>query len=176
MRDRISGNTAATPRNPTSSDSGFTLIEALVALVVLTIGILTLYTMQAASVRGNNKAGQITAATVMAADLMEQISGLRYDDAQLTDRLNDGADQDSNGNGIDDDDEGMPGDGISNFGLDRNSAATADHTVTDLPGFTMYYNVAVNQPMENMKTIRMIVVRKVDRQQLVFDYYKAASL
>lgn len=164
------------PRLPKLNDRGFTLIEAMVALVVLSIGVMTMYTMQTGAVRGNLRAKQITTATAWAADRMEQISAMDFDDVLLNDEKNDGTNQDVDGNGIDDDDEGVVVDGISNFGLDQNTVATADFTITDTPGFTMYYNVAVDQPLENMKTIRMIMLRNSDRQQLIFDYYKASSL
>jgi prepilin-type N-terminal cleavage/methylation domain-containing protein len=156
---------------------GFTLIESLVALVVLTIGILAMYTMQSGSVRGNFRASQMTSASAWAADRMEQLNGLPCDDDALADKNNDGTGQDADGNGVDDDDEGLWVDGIANFGLDRNTAATADYTFTGgLEGFTMHYNIANDQPIENMKTIRVILVRNADRQQFVFDYYRAASL
>ncbi len=163
-------------RAPFRNDKGFTLVETMVALVVLTIGILTVFTMQTGSVRGNARAKQITTASALAAERMEQINGLKYDDDLLADKTDDGTGQDGDRNGIDDDDEGVVVDGISNFGLDLNTTATADFTVTDLPGYTMYYNVAVDQPIENVKTIRLIIMRNSDQQQLVFDYYKAASL
>lgn len=160
-----------------AANSGFTLIEALVALGVLTIGILTMFTMQTGSVRGNFRASQISTASAWAMDKMEEFSALDYDDSLLDDERNDGADQDANGNGIDDDDEGGAGmDGIANFGLDERTAATADHTITGLDGYTMFYNIAVNQPLEDMKAIRVIIVRDADQQPLVFDYYKAAPL
>ena len=162
------------------SSSGFTLVEALVALGVLTIGILTMYTMQTASVRGNYRASRITTASAWAADRMEQVNGLPYDDNDLRDLKNDGTGQDSNGNGIDDDDEGggVPAvDGIHNFGLDQDTAASADYTLgNDLDGYTVFYNVAVDHPVENMKTIRVIMVRDADQQALTFDYFKAAAL
>lgn len=165
----------AQPYFPADS-RGFTLIEALVALGVLTIGILTMYTMQTGSVRGNFRASQISTASTWAMDRMEQFNALDYDDSLLDDKRNDGTGQDANGNGVDDDDEGVTVDGISNFGLDQRTATTADHMVTAFDRFTLLYNVAVNQPLENMKTIRLIVVRKGDQQPLVFDYYKAAPL
>jgi prepilin-type N-terminal cleavage/methylation domain-containing protein len=156
---------------------GFTLIEVMVALGVLSIGILSMYTMQTGSVRGNLRASQISTASTWAMDKMEEFSGLDYDDSQLADLRNDGTQQDANGNGIDDDDEGGTGrDGIANFGLDQRTAATADHTLTDPAGYTMYYNIAIDQPLENMKTVRLIIVRDADQQSLVFDYHKAASL
>lgn len=161
----------------TVNNRGFTLIEALVALGILTIGVLTVYTMQTGSVRGNLRARQISTASAWAMDKMEQFNALAYDDSLLADERQDSTSQDGDNNGIDDDDEGRAGgDGITNFGLDQRTAATADHTFTDLNGHTMYCNIAVNQPLEQMKTIRIIVVRNSDQQPLIFDYYKAAPL
>lgn len=170
-------STLFSARNRCMNDAGFTLIEALVALVVLTLGILAMYAMQSGSVRGNVRALQITSASAWAADRMEQLNGLPYDDDALADRNNDGSGQDADGNGVDDDDQGLWVDGIANFGLDRNTAATADYTFTGgLEGFTMHSNIANDQPMDNMKTIRVILVRNADGQQFVFDYYRAAPL
>lgn len=163
---------------PRLNESGFTLIEAMVALAVLSIGIVVMYAMQTGAVRGNYHAQNITTASAWAVERMEEINGLDYYDDLLADTNNDGIGQDANGNGSDDDDDGLVVDGILNFGLDQNTAATADFTLTDsnFPGFTMHYNVAVDQPLEKVKTIRLIAVRNADRQQLVFDYSKAAPL
>ena len=161
------------------SQDGFTLIEAVIAVAVLSIGILTLSVMQAGSVRGNARASQITTASAWAAQRMEQLNAMAYEDDQLDDVRNDGTDQDADLNGIDDDDDGPGRDTIPNFGLDQNTTATADFTIADdpdLPGFTIHHNIAVDQPIENMKTIRIILIRNTDQQQFVFDYFKAAAL
>ena len=162
---------------PRVNERGFTLIEAMVALAVLSIGIVVMYAMQVGSVRGNLHAQNITTAATCAVERMEEINGLDYDDDLLDDRNNDGNGQDANLNGEDDDDVVLGAvDGILNFGLDQNTTATADFTNTDLSGFTMHYNVAVDHPLERMKTIWVIVVRNADQQQLVFDYAKTGSL
>lgn len=150
---------------------GFTLIETAVALAVLSIGILTINIMQTGSVRGNFRASQITTASAWAGDRMERINSLDYDDNFLTDQNGDGTSQDIDKNGLDDD--GV--DTISNFGLDE--TANADYTISSPENrLTLHYNVAVDHPLENMKTIRLIVVRDADRQQLVFDYFKADQM
>jgi prepilin-type N-terminal cleavage/methylation domain-containing protein len=164
-------------RLPRLNESGFTLIESMVALAVLSIGIVVMYAMQTGSVRGNYLAQNITTASAWAVERMEEINGLDYDDDLLDDRNNDGTGQDTNGNGKDDDDDVLGAvDNILNFGLDQNTTATADFTNTDLSGFTMHYNIAVDHPLEKMKIIRVIVVRNADQQQLVFDYAKTGSL
>ncbi len=159
-----------------TDQEGFTLIEAVIAIAVLSIGILSVSLMQTGAVRGNARAIQITTASAWAGDRMERLNGLGYDDVLMTDTNDNGTGQDADLNGIDDDDEGVPVDSISNFGLDQSTTATADFTSTELPGFTMHYNVAVDLPVKNMKTLRIIIVRQADQQQFVFDYFKAAAL
>lgn len=154
-----------------SSDRGFTLIEAVVALAVLSIGILTINIMQTGAVRSNYRASQITTASARAGDRMERINSLPYNDVSLTDQNGDGTNQDTDKNGLDDDDV----DAIANFGLDE--TVNADYTIP-FPdeGLTMHYNIAVDHPLENTKTIRVIIVRDADQQQLVFDYFKAGPM
>jgi len=65
------------------NQEGFTLIEALVALVILTIGILSLNSMQVSSINGNAKASRITIASATAGDLYERLTNVVYDDAVM---------------------------------------------------------------------------------------------
>ena len=62
---------------------GFTLIEVLVALTVLAFGILALGSLQVTSVRGNFFSNNVTRATVLAQDRLEQLRNLPWDDAAL---------------------------------------------------------------------------------------------
>ncbi|MDW7773827.1 MAG: type IV pilus modification protein PilV [Desulfobulbaceae bacterium] len=63
-----------------SNQEGFTLIEALIAMVVLTIGILTLITMQTTSIKGNAKARNLTTASAWGQDRIERLFAMDYDD------------------------------------------------------------------------------------------------
>ena len=65
------------------AENGFTLIEALVAMVVLTIGILSLYSMQITSIHGNAKSSRITTAATWDMNQVERIIGMDYDDATI---------------------------------------------------------------------------------------------
>lgn len=138
---------------------GFTLIEVIVALAVLTIGILSVNAMQTAAVRGNMTASDITISSTWASDRVEQIFSMDYSD------LTTGADgirsvQDVNDNGIDDDDEGGGLDGIANFGLEQDTVATADGDDVSPDGkYTILWNVAENVPMPDTKTVYVIVTR-----------------
>jgi type IV pilus assembly protein PilV len=65
------------------TDKGFTLIEVLIAITVLTIGLLAVSTMQVSSIRGNAFAARQTEGTTIALDRLEKIMSLSYDDADL---------------------------------------------------------------------------------------------
>lgn len=69
-------------------ESGFTLIEVLIAIMVLTIGILATYTMQVSSIQGNATANQLTTASTLALDEIEQILSWDSADARLVNNEN----------------------------------------------------------------------------------------
>jgi len=149
----------------TAGNNGFTLIEVVVALAVITIGILAVNAMQTASVRGNMTASQVTTASSWAADQAERIFSLDYDDPLLNPVPNaDGnrAVQDGDDNGIDNDDVhlGEPGggDGIVNFGLEQDTVATADFSRVE-GDYTILWNIADGVPMPDTKTVYVIVSR-----------------
>jgi prepilin-type N-terminal cleavage/methylation domain-containing protein len=149
-----------------TNNKGFTLIETLVALVILTIGILTLNKMQVTSIRGNANASGITSSSSWAAGQVEQLLRLDYDDPLLDDGDGDGTGQDADDDGVDD--------GGNDFGL-SDTGANADGTATSPDNnYTIFWNVAVDEPMPNLKTIRVIVTRNYYglQKQVALDYCK----
>lgn len=66
----------------TSNNRGFTLIEVLVAMVILSIGIIALTSMQTAGIKGNATANILTTGGTWAADSVERIFAMEYDDLQ----------------------------------------------------------------------------------------------
>jgi len=62
-----------TPRS--SSPSGFTLIELMIAMAVLLIGMVALWTLHAAAITSNANAYRLGISTVLAQDLLEQLYG-----------------------------------------------------------------------------------------------------
>ena len=140
-------------------NEGFTILEIIIAITILAFGLLAVATMQGSSIKGNSLAIGITEGITLAQDKAEELSRLAYDDALLTDTTDDGGDttnQDADQNGIDDDDEGTVVDDILNFGLNQTGGG-ADNTET-VGRYTINWNVAVNQPLNNVKTIRVIVL------------------
>jgi type IV pilus assembly protein PilV len=59
--------------------SGFTLIEVMIALVILAAGILALATMQIVSIRSNAFSSEMTSATMVALSRLEQLRNMDYD-------------------------------------------------------------------------------------------------
>ena len=62
---------------------GFTLIEIMIALVVLAVGLLALGTMQIVSIRANAYSSEMTYATMLAQQRLEIFRNLSFSDADL---------------------------------------------------------------------------------------------
>ena len=68
-----------------ATDKGFTLSEVLVAIVVLSIGLLGLESMHIAAIQVNSIASRLTQGTTLAQDRAEQLMALDYNDPLLAD-------------------------------------------------------------------------------------------
>lgn len=137
-----------------TASAGFTLIEVIIALAILTIGILSVNVMHTVSIRGNSTASGITTAANWGADRAERIFSLNYGNADLKDTDADGS-----------------------AGLDADvTTATADHSWTSPDGrFTVLWNVAEEFPMPNIKTIHVHVSRsdRGETKTVTFRYKKS---
>jgi type IV pilus assembly protein PilV len=67
------------------TEKGFTLIEVLVAIVMLSLGLLGLGRMHIAAIQVNTIASRLTQGTTLAQDRAEQLMALPYDDPMLAD-------------------------------------------------------------------------------------------
>ena len=157
-------------------DSGFTLIEILIAIAILAFGLLAVATMQVTGIRTNARANGLSQGLTLAQDKVEELMSLPFNHADLTDTQDDGGsltNQDTDQNGIDDDDEGSAVDGISNFGLNQTGGA-ADRSETD-GRYTVSWNVAVNQPATNSMTVRVIVTwaERGGTKRIAIDFIRA---
>ena len=153
-------------------EAGFTLIEALVAMVVLTIGVFALYSMQVVGIRGNSLGNSISTATNISSQQVEDLISRTFDDEdRLVDTNGDGTNQDPDKNGIDEQ-------GGGNFGLDNVDAAADYSKVTDDGFYTVFYNVAEDVPLPKAKTLQVIVRDNTRRMQntVTMQYIKNGNI
>lgn len=137
----------------TDRQSGFTLIEVLISIVILAIGIFSVHLMQLSSIRGNHTAMILTNEANWASFRIEQLLSLPYN---------------SDSNGRDDDgdlavdeadEQFVDGAGTNNGGVGLNDAPPNTDGILVSPdgNYTIYWNVADNFPVANMKTMRVFV-------------------
>ncbi len=67
-----------------NNQNGFTIVEVMIAIFILTIGILGAAAMQVASIDGNSIANQITEAATWGGDEIETLMAMPYYNALLT--------------------------------------------------------------------------------------------
>lgn len=65
-------------------DQGFSILEVVIAVSVLTVGILSMGYLQSSSIRLNTKARSITEASVLASSKMDHLMSLAYFQIQTT--------------------------------------------------------------------------------------------
>ncbi len=65
------------------TETGFTLIEVLVAMVVLSFGLIAITNLMLVAASSNTVANQSTAAATIASQQMEALKALRFTDTQL---------------------------------------------------------------------------------------------
>ncbi len=68
-------------------EQGFTLIEVLVAVVILTVGLLAVGTMQISAIRGNFMSGNTSTALSLASEKMEDLLNKDNSHADLADSV-----------------------------------------------------------------------------------------
>ena len=66
------------------NEGGFSLIEVLISLTILSVGLLAVAGMQVTSIKGNFFSGNVTNATVLAQSKLEDLKNLSYTDSNLT--------------------------------------------------------------------------------------------
>ena len=69
--------------NVFDNNQGFTLIEIMIAMVILVIGLLSVAAMQTSATKGNNNANRSTRAFTWCSDRMEVLMSLPYTDDNL---------------------------------------------------------------------------------------------
>jgi type IV pilus assembly protein PilV len=83
------------------NQSGFTLLEVLIAISILTVGLLGVAQMQIMGIKANYFSGNTTAALTLAEEKMEDLLGKSYTDAELAGSGAPGTDHNDANNPID---------------------------------------------------------------------------
>ncbi len=145
-----------------TEQSGFTLIEALMAMVIFAVGILALYAMLIAAIGKNVTANRITTASNWSQDKVEEVIGTRHVD------LVEGA---------------TTKNGCAGLGDWPNS----DGSIPEENQYTIYWNVAGDCTLTEVpdakdavqeqkpKHVRVIVTQKIlgiEKEFAVFNYIK----
>lgn len=71
-------------RDRHNEEAGFTLLEVIIAISILTVGLLAVASMQTAAIRGNDAAYRVTESVTWAQDRLEYLLALPYDDSALS--------------------------------------------------------------------------------------------
>ena len=69
---------------PKTRQSGFTILEVMVAISILAIGLLAVFSGQNMAIQGSNRANRLTEAMTLAQDKVEELLALPYDDVDAT--------------------------------------------------------------------------------------------
>lgn len=123
--------------NLLANHRGFTLLEVVVAVSILTVGLLAIAKLQEAAIRGNNYADTYAIATTVASDRVEKLLALEMESPLL---------QDTDGDGSA---------GLADTGTDADHALTEEISATS---FDVYWNIAPDSPNPGNKTIELIVL------------------
>jgi type IV pilus assembly protein PilV len=71
--------------NDKKTSAGFTLPEVMVAMAIITIGLLAIGLQQISAINGNNRGKMTSQAATLAADQMERLLAFDYNDPELND-------------------------------------------------------------------------------------------
>lgn len=134
------GADAGKKKSLVPDQSGFSLIEVMIGIAIFSIGVLAVGGMQVSGIRGNTSARQYTEASTWGMDKIETLMTRPYNHRDLTDRDGDGG-------------------GAGDKGLFDATVASADWYENDPDGrYTIYWNVANNDLIENSKTVSVIIL------------------
>ena len=69
---------------PKARQSGFTILEVMIAISILAIGLLAVFSGQNMTIQGSNRAARLTEGMTLAQDKLEELLALPYDDVDAS--------------------------------------------------------------------------------------------
>ena len=117
-----------------ASQKGFTLLEVLIALVILSVGLLGLASLTASVIRTNSFSDDFTTATALAQDKLENLVNLSFTDASLNDDI-------STNNNWGGSDPSMLSTSAGNFDTGNQENVDEDTTVNASGKYTRTWNI-----------------------------------
>jgi type IV pilus modification protein PilV len=162
--------------------SGFSMVEVMVAILLLTVGLLALAKMQTQAVASNNYGNQLTEATFLAQDKLEELRLLNecflaviakpevswtaadqnvvnnYN-SQLSDSVDNWDEDDTDSDGIDDQFSWLAAPDHTNADGPGAAANPIDVTgaAASAGGYTRTWYVADNKPLTKAKNLRVLI-------------------
>jgi len=150
---------------PKLKQEGYTLVEILIAIAILAFGLMAVATMQIRAIKTNAIASGISQGLTLGQARVEELMNLSY--ITLIDTTGDGTDEDDGfglNNTVDPSDE--CNDPISDgFWPDPWDCSVS---------YRLFWNIAVEEPVANSKTIRVIVTwtEKGREKRIALDFIK----
>lgn len=133
------------------NNKGFTIVEVMIAIAILTIGLLSVASMQIGAIKGNHFSDNTTCALTLAEDKMEELLSLDYNNLELNDVLS------ANNNDLFRIDVGWFDKDEMN--IDETGKINAGH-------FRRIWNIADNKPIDGNKLITVIVTWDNDAHEV----------
>ncbi len=130
---------------------GFTVIEVMIAVAILSIGLLGVASMQMKAIRSNNLSDNVSCALTLAEDKMEELMWYDYFNPELEDV------SDSNNDDLSRIDEEWID--KQELNIDETGKRNAGH-------FHRVWNIADNRPIDDNKTVTVIVAWDNDNHQV----------
>ena len=119
-------------------NAGFTILEVLAALAIFSLGILAVMALQSSSIQGNARARGVTDIAVIAADRLEKLTALPFNDPIL--------------------DAGNVAPAQANDGIDNDYDGVIDPIAGNETGpLTVSWAIVNDRPILNVKTITVTV-------------------
>lgn len=135
------------------NQKGFSLIEILIAMVILSVGLLSLSMLQSSAVKGNQRSNLLSERVIVATNHLEFLLTLPFDDTRLSDdaqMADDAFDHTPETDGIDNNGDGNIDDDLDDDVSDYTVQWNVEDTTSDQKSITL--SVTGDSPGQDQTT------------------------